>query len=688
MVGNKQITCGVKGWMGRLPECEVVICSPPHGVVNGTFSPNNDEYEYGDVVLYRCKKHHTLIGSRSITCSEDGTFKPEPPTCRMIECKDPQIVNGYWDAGSRPPHRPSSTVTFKCNYGYIMKGADTQTCEISGEWSPGLPTCERKNCGQAADVTNGHVNYSKGTRFGDRAVITCQTGYTLVGNRQIRCGDKGWMGSLPVCEVVKCFPPPVVVNGTFSPKKEEYEYGDVVLYSCFKGYTVDGSKSATCSEDGTLKPDPPTCFTQNCSKPTLGPHMNLRDEFILLETFPDGTKVYLTCEVGYAPAGGSTVITCSAGSWSRVTLRCERKHCGSAGEITNGQVEYPEGTQFGDKALFHCDIGYTLVGNREIMCGDKGWMGRLPVCEVMICSPPHGVVNGTFSPNNDEYNYGDVVLYSCNKDNTLIGSRSITCSEDGTFKPEPPTCRMVECKDPQIVNGKWQTGSRPPHRPSSTVTLNCNSGYLMKGAATQTCEISGEWSPGLPTCERMVECKDPQIVNGQWQAGSRPPHRPSSTVTFKCNSGYIMKGAATQTCEISGEWSPGLPTCELKSIPPSTTTTTTTPTTTTTTTAASTPKGGDSKLGPIVGVAVFGDDIVICSESREQVEEHLERWRSALENRGMKLSRSKTEYMWVIERDPGGTVRLQGAEVKKVQDFKYLGSTVQSNGECGKEVKR
>ncbi|KAK2920711.1 hypothetical protein Q8A73_000196 [Channa argus] len=85
---------------------------------------------------------------------------------------------------------------------------------------------------------------------------------------------------------------------------------------------------------------------------------------------------------------------------------------------------------------------------------------------------------------------------------------------------------------------------------------------------------------------------------------------------------------------------------------------------------------------------MFADDIVICSESREQVEENLERWRSALENRGMKLSRSKTEYMCVNERDPGGTVRSQGAEVKKVQDFKYLGSTVQSNGECGKEVKR
>ncbi|KAK3521896.1 hypothetical protein QTP70_019005 [Hemibagrus guttatus] len=85
---------------------------------------------------------------------------------------------------------------------------------------------------------------------------------------------------------------------------------------------------------------------------------------------------------------------------------------------------------------------------------------------------------------------------------------------------------------------------------------------------------------------------------------------------------------------------------------------------------------------------MFADDIVICSESREQVEESLERWRFALERRGMKISRSKTEYMCVDEREGSGTVRLQSEEVKKVQEFKYLGSTVQSNGECGKEVKK
>ncbi|KAK3530793.1 hypothetical protein QTP70_002820 [Hemibagrus guttatus] len=61
---------------------------------------------------------------------------------------------------------------------------------------------------------------------------------------------------------------------------------------------------------------------------------------------------------------------------------------------------------------------------------------------------------------------------------------------------------------------------------------------------------------------------------------------------------------------------------------------------------------------------MFADDIVICSESREQVEEYLERWRFARERRGMKVSRSKTEYMCVNEREGSGTVRLQGKEVK------------------------
>ena len=39
---------------------------------------------------------------------------------------------------------------------------------------------------------------------------------------------------------------------------------------------------------------------------------------------------------------------------------------------------------------------------------------------------------------------------------------------------------------------------------------------------------------------------------------------------------------------------------------------------------------------------LFADDLVICEYPREQVEELLELWRKAIENKG--VSRSKTEY--------------------------------------------
>ena len=44
---------------------------------------------------------------------------------------------------------------------------------------------------------------------------------------------------------------------------------------------------------------------------------------------------------------------------------------------------------------------------------------------------------------------------------------------------------------------------------------------------------------------------------------------------------------------------------------------------------------------------MFADDIVICSESKEQVEEKLESRIYALERGGMKVNRRETEYMCV-----------------------------------------
>ena len=73
---------------------------------------------------------------------------------------------------------------------------------------------------------------------------------------------------------------------------------------------------------------------------------------------------------------------------------------------------------------------------------------------------------------------------------------------------------------------------------------------------------------------------------------------------------------------------------------------------------------------------------------KEEVERRLESWRYALERRGMKVSRSKTEYLCINGRNDDETVKMEDIKVPRVKEFKYLGSTVQESGSCEREVKR
>ena len=85
---------------------------------------------------------------------------------------------------------------------------------------------------------------------------------------------------------------------------------------------------------------------------------------------------------------------------------------------------------------------------------------------------------------------------------------------------------------------------------------------------------------------------------------------------------------------------------------------------------------------------LFADDIVICEETREEVELRLESWRYALEKRGIKVSRSKTEYLCINGGNDKETVKIKDTKVPRVKKFKYLGSMVQESGGCEREVKK
>ena len=84
---------------------------------------------------------------------------------------------------------------------------------------------------------------------------------------------------------------------------------------------------------------------------------------------------------------------------------------------------------------------------------------------------------------------------------------------------------------------------------------------------------------------------------------------------------------------------------------------------------------------------LFADDIVICEETRKEVERRLECWKYALERKGMKVNRSKNEYLCMNGGKDKETVKMEDTKVPKVKEFKYLGSTVQESGSCEREVK-
>ena len=85
---------------------------------------------------------------------------------------------------------------------------------------------------------------------------------------------------------------------------------------------------------------------------------------------------------------------------------------------------------------------------------------------------------------------------------------------------------------------------------------------------------------------------------------------------------------------------------------------------------------------------LFADDIVIYEETREEAERRLESWRYALERRGMKVCRSKTEYLCINGGNDKETVKMEDTKAPRVKEFKYLGSTVQESGSCEREVKK
>ena len=77
----------------------------------------------------------------------------------------------------------------------------------------------------------------------------------------------------------------------------------------------------------------------------------------------------------------------------------------------------------------------------------------------------------------------------------------------------------------------------------------------------------------------------------------------------------------------------------------------------------------DEVRGEPLWTMLFADDIVICEDTREEVDWRLECWKYALERREIKVSRSKTKYLCINGRNDDETVKMEDKKVPRVKKF-------------------
>ncbi|GMP54130.1 hypothetical protein CsSME_00019390 [Camellia sinensis var. sinensis] len=87
---------------------------------------------------------------------------------------------------------------------------------------------------------------------------------------------------------------------------------------------------------------------------------------------------------------------------------------------------------------------------------------------------------------------------------------------------------------------------------------------------------------------------------------------------------------------------------------------------------------------------LFADDIVLVDETREGVNTKLEIWRKALESKGFRISKTKTEYMECkfsnSNNESRGEVKIENQELPKSEHFRYLRSIITTAGEIDADV--
>ncbi|KAK3547208.1 hypothetical protein QTP86_017578 [Hemibagrus guttatus] len=475
-------------------------CGSAGEILNGRFIQTGNAF--GDTAEAVCNQGYVLQGEPIRECRVNG-WSGMIPTCvddlatSAAKCPLLKRSKNATYYGRKDTYEPGETLSYSCNVGFRLIGnSNVLQCDRTGKWKPNHANCQKIKC-ERFNIPNGKVKFGHLT-FNININISCKDGYRLKGPSVVTCGaNSSWTPALPTCEQVmpiqvKCLPPAVPNSIIQDEYKMEYVVGEHATISCQRGFELIGLSWVTCGADGQWQEIPECHFAERrCQAP---PHPKNAHRH-----YESNTAVRYRCNPGYRMVRGPSTIYCKNGRWTDLKMICEKKKCGSAGEIMNGHYHYT-GSWFGDTATARCNTGYQLVGKGVRNCTENGWDGRESVCEAIQCPDPEMVPDADLIfDTSGIIRYGYMASYRC-RFGTLIGASDIYCTEDGTWSAPAPRCEVVMCSTPIVKNGLIVSGLRPRYQSGSSVMFMCNPGKRLLGPDVITCGADGQWNPRLPVC--------------------------------------------------------------------------------------------------------------------------------------------------------------------------------------------
>nr|XP_042895666.1 sushi, von Willebrand factor type A, EGF and pentraxin domain-containing protein 1 isoform X2 [Parasteatoda tepidariorum] len=542
--GSFELTClADKMWSDVAPKCVPLPCPRPTPPAHGTVLFR--ALVVSSTVHFGCSEGYEMHGSPNSTCLTNQTWDVEPPLCKLISCPAVKSIKSGKVIGSNFHY--DSKLEFKCNSKFKLDGPDSAVCSSNKNWSNPIPKCKRHVCDPPIAISNAK-SFTGPYTVGQVLNYTCDKGYYMEGEKTLICDSNGqWIGGKPTCAPVDCGMPPNVSNSQFVTDGG-WIFGGKASYKCNFGYQLKGAVSVTCKEDGSWS-DPPTCEVVNCVPPPYIEH----GSFVVHNT-PGLSEATYSCKKGYKLIGLKQHTCIGNDAWDIKNIYCELILCGEPPSIAFGKIVVPSNFTVGSRGTFHCFPGYRIVGSTTVECSWQGvWEGKPPHCVPITCpspeEPEHGEVIG------NDYSFKSAVLYSCQKGYEIYGRDERFCLEDGTWSGELPLCRRISCGQLDPPDNGYVIQGVPGHY-GDRIQFACHKGYEMIGSDTAHCLDTGKWDKNTPKCSAVtcgpVKEFPPNVIpitftESKFAIGDK--------LVYTCEPGFRGFGDLTSHCLANSSWS-------------------------------------------------------------------------------------------------------------------------------------